>query len=558
MPSILPVALSVIVVATTPLLGVAFYYVCIVPRFNPLRKLAGPPVRWLFDNHMSFLLNPYRSPKAHSTFVQKYGRHVRIRGLGPWDDRLLPLDPVSVAHVLKNSTIYEKPWQSRRFITSLIGCGMLAAEGVVHKRHRRVATPAFSIQNLRSIVPVVFTKGNELREKWCEILDSSGNTGEGVRIDVCHWISRATFDVIGLAGFEYHFNAIQNESDELFHAYKEMFEIAVSQSDGLRTVIGIYIPLINEFFPDERVKTVKRCQEVIERVAGKLIQQKKSRIVEGEETGLGYAGKDLLTLLIKSNLATDLPPDQRISDEDILHNINTFMFAGSDTTSLALTWTLYLLAKHPGVQRRLQAELLEAAPSPPVSRLTSDEIESLYIVLSDLPYLNDVVRESLRLIPPVHSSLRVATRDDEIPISCPIRLRDESISDQKSIRIAKGSLVHVPIEAFNLDKEIWGKDAWDFNPDRWGTLPEAVSALPGIFSNLLTFSAGPRSCIGMRFSMIEMKTFLYLLLTNFVFSATDEEIFKANVVLTRPYITGQFKAGSQCPLLVKRYTRQND
>lgn len=554
MPStILRVVFSVVFVAATPLLGVGFYYVFIAPRFNPLRKLAGPPVRWLFDNHLSFLLNPYRSPKAHATFVRKYGRHVRIRGLGPWDDRLLPLDPVSVAHVLKNSMVYEKPWQSRRLITSLIGCGMLAAEGVVHKRQRRVATPAFSIQNLRSFVPVVFTKGNELREKWCEMVDSSGNTSEGVKIDVCHWISRATFDVIGLAGFDYHFNAIQNESDELFHAYKEMFEIAVSQSNGLRTVIGIYIPLFNVIFPDERVQTIKRCQEVIERVAGKLIQQKKARILGGEESGLGYAGKDLLDLLIQSNLATDLPPDQRISDADILHNINTFMFAGSDTTSLALTWTLYLLAKHPEVQRRLRAELLEAAPATPVSRLTSEETESLYNVLSNLPYLNDVVRESLRLIPPVHSSLRVATRDDEIPTSYPVRLLDGTISHQKSIRIAKGTFVHVPIEAFNLDKEIWGEDAWDFNPDRWGTLPEAVSALPGLFSNLLTFSAGPRSCIGMRFSMIETKTFLYLLLTNFVFSETDSEIFKANVVLTRPYVTGQFKAGSQCPLLVERY-----
>jgi len=77
---------------------------------------------------------------------------------------------------------------------------MLAAEGIMHKRQRRVATPAFSIQNLRSIVPVVFSKGNELQAKWCEILDSSEDASKGVEIDVCHWISRATFDVIGLAG----------------------------------------------------------------------------------------------------------------------------------------------------------------------------------------------------------------------------------------------------------------------------------------------------------------------------------------------------------------------
>lgn len=105
-----------------------------------------------------------------------------------------------MSHVLKSSTVYEKPWQSRRLISGLIGCGMLAAEGHVHRRQRRVATPAFSIQNLRALVPLVFRKGNELRDKWSEHLEGSPTTEEGVEIDVCHWISRATFDVIGLAG----------------------------------------------------------------------------------------------------------------------------------------------------------------------------------------------------------------------------------------------------------------------------------------------------------------------------------------------------------------------
>lgn len=534
------------------------YHVIIAPRFNPLRRLAGPPLNGPLHNHMSPVLDPFRSPKTHAAYVEKYGRNVRIRGLGPWDERLLPLDPVSVAHVLKNSTIYEKPWQSRRLITSLIGCGMLAAEGHVHKRQRRVATPAFSIQNMRALVPLVFSKGEELKDKWMSMSQAAKegqsaserqNSGQ-VEIDVCHWISRATFDVIGLAGFDYHFNAIQNESDELFAAYKEMFEIAVSQGDGVRTVLGIYFPIVNSLFPDKRAKTVYRCQETIRRVAGKLVQQKKTRIMDGEKSGSAYAGKDLLSLLLKSNIATDLPPDQRISDEDILHNINTFMFAGSDTTSLALTWTFLLLAKNPDLQTRLRMELLSIVPTTPISRLSPEEIESLHNTLQNLPYLNNVCRESLRLVPPVHSSLRVATQDDEIPVSYPVHLSDGTISEQKSISVPKGCFVHVPVEAFNLDKGMWGPNAWDFDPDRWDNLSEDVLSLPGLYSNLLTFSAGPRSCIGMRFSMIEMKTFLYILLTTFTFAETDKRIYKANVVLTRPYVSGQFKKGSQCPLII--------
>lgn len=167
--------------------------------------------------------------------------------------------------------------------------------------------------------------------------------------------------------------------------------------------------------------------------------------------------------LVKSNVATDLPEDQQISDEDILNNINTFMFAGSDTSSLTLTWTVLLLAQHPAVQDCLRAELLTVIqPSTDAADLTDEEINSLYSQISDLPYLHNVVRECIRLIPPVHSSIRVATQDDEIPTSTPIILANGSTSTRTTISVPKGSFVHVPVEGFNLDSEFWGEDSWEF------------------------------------------------------------------------------------------------
>ena len=81
---------------------------------------------------------------------------------------------------------------------------MLAAEGQMHKRQRRVSTPAFSIQNMRALVPVTFQKGVELRDRWLALIAEAQSGTEagkqGARLDVCHWVSRATFDVIGLAG----------------------------------------------------------------------------------------------------------------------------------------------------------------------------------------------------------------------------------------------------------------------------------------------------------------------------------------------------------------------
>lgn len=126
------------------------------------------------------------------------------RRLFQWETRLLPLDPVTVAHVTKNPTIYEKPAPSRRLIEGLIGCGMLAAEGPVHRRQRRVATPAFSNQNMRALVPLVFNKGEELKDRWMGLIQEQAvdnlEKPKGIRLDVCHWVSRATFDVIGIAG----------------------------------------------------------------------------------------------------------------------------------------------------------------------------------------------------------------------------------------------------------------------------------------------------------------------------------------------------------------------
>ncbi|KAF7336330.1 Cytochrome P450 [Mycena venus] len=280
-----------------------------------------------------------------------------------------------------------------------------------------------------------------------------------------------------------------------------MFEVAISQGTTFRQLLSIYLPTINQLFPDTTVRTVQRCQEVIHRVAGRLIQEKKQKIAEGEKSGDSYDGKDLLTLLLKSNTAADLPPEHRISDDDILNNINTFMFAGSDTSSLSLTWTLLLLAQNPGIQDQLRTELLSVAQEFPrdLSELSEDQIQSLHSALSGLPFLHNVTRESLRLIPPVHSTLRVATQNNEIPTLYPVASRSGTVNETKhSFIVPKGTFVHLSIEAFNLDRAVWGEDAWEFKE-------------------------------------------------------TEDKITKQNVILTRPYVSGKFKDGTQCPLLVSRF-----
>lgn len=124
-----------------------------------------------------------------------------------------------------------------------MGNGLLAAEGAMHRRQRRVANPAFSAQNMRALVPTVFGIAEALRERWAAEVD-----GDRATLDVFNWIGRATFDVIGLAGFEYHFNALESEKDELFMAFRDMFEVTMAQTHIGRTILGGLFPFLDQLF----------------------------------------------------------------------------------------------------------------------------------------------------------------------------------------------------------------------------------------------------------------------------------------------------------------------
>ncbi|KAI0035888.1 cytochrome P450 [Vararia minispora EC-137] len=521
---------------------------------DTLPELHSPLGADWIGGHLSYVSHPAHSPPLHKRWVEQYGRNMRIQGVHPWDQRLLSLDPVSIHHIMKNAHgIYEKPPSLRAQVGKFIGFSLLATEGALHRRQRRVANPAFSVPNLRGLVPLVFGLSEQIRDRWLTMEAESAaeqtDGKSGLVLDIVNWMARATFDVIGLAGFDYHFDAIQHETDELFIAYREMFEIGVAQEQKTRSIWGVVFPFIIRIFPDTYNIVLNRSHEIINRVARQLISEKKARIAEADARGELYAARDLLTLLLRSNASIDIPPEQRISDDDIMHTINTFLFAGMDTTSLALTWAIVLLAKHQDLQKRLRGELFEVERPADMS----DELaQDFWKALNNLPFLDHVCRETLRLMAPVHTLLRAAMADDVIPTMKPFVGSDGKTHEHFTIR--EGTIVHIPVEGINLDKKFWGEDAWKFNPDRWSCLPESVASLSGIYANTLTFSAGPRSCIGQRFSIIEMKLFLYTLMRAFTFDEDQEaRVVKANVGLIRPYVIGRRKDGSRCPLVVRSY-----
>ncbi|KAG9125473.1 hypothetical protein FRC07_007468 [Ceratobasidium sp. 392] len=515
-----------------------------------MKKLPGPKSTGLFGNHMGLVMNANATPNTCDRLIKAYGKTIRVDGFGSWDPRFYTLDHRALTYILNNSNKYQKPWQSRRVIGGLIGYGMLATEGATHRLQKKVITPAFSSGNLRDFLPIFFDKAKELLHQWNDLMESSTQDDKKVlssEIDVYHWMARAAFDMIGLAGFDYAFNAIQNEDNPVYIAYKRMFGMSLDQERGfLNTILSVYCPWFYKIFPDEATKAVTASHKVIYSTCKELVETKREAVLKEMEYGnKDEPAKDLLSRLLKSNLSTAIPESQRLPDSDLMDNINTMLFAGSDTTSLALAWTLHLLALHPDIQTSLRADLVSlkhsvADPSDP----------ALFSALDELPQLDNVIRESLRVIPPVHSSLRVAMEDDIIPTADPVRMHDGTINTN-GVYIKKGTYVYVALEGMNMLRDVWGEDAPEFRPTRWDNLPEAVKQNPGIYGGIMTFSHGPRACIGVRFSVMIMKTFLYFLLTTYRFEPVMR-VTKENHVMVRPHPNGEWRKPSKLPLRVIR------
>ncbi|KIK32337.1 hypothetical protein CY34DRAFT_101741, partial [Suillus luteus UH-Slu-Lm8-n1] len=96
-----------------------------------------------------------------------------------------------------------------------------------------------------------------------------------------------------------------------------------------------------------------------------------------------------------------------------------------------------------------------------------------------------------------------------------------------------------------------------FNPDRWASLPEVASQVPGVWGHLMTFLGGPRACIGYRFSLVEMKALLFTLVRAFEFELAVPalDVGKRTTLVQRPFLRSDPKSKSQLPLLVKPYRK---
>ncbi|KAH9483655.1 Cytochrome P450 monooxygenase 169 [Psilocybe cubensis] len=506
---------------------------------SPLRALPGPPSSsWIYGNMKE--IYEAENSVLHEKWVEEYGSTITYKAYFGMN-RFYTTDVKAVNHILMNDYIYQKPEQTRFALSRVLGNGVLVVEEDKHKQQN----PAFGPAHIRELTEIFVDKAIELRDVWKREIDSQGETG---RVEILSWLSKMTLDVIGQAGFNYKFNALSNAKSELNDAFSILFQSSTRIS--LLGLIKVFIPALR-FIPSEGDAKAKAAMTTMKRVANELLRDSKMGLMaEDNNTKMNnksLKGRDLLSLLLRANTSKDLPAHQRMSDEDVMAQVPTFLVAGHETTSVATTWALYALCLDIGIQDKLREELLAVGTDNP----TMDELNSL-------PYLDAVVRETLRVHSPVGSTIRVAVKDDIIPLGKPVRDRNGKLLD--GIPVRKGQSFLIPVLALNRDKSIWGSDAGEFKPERWQNTPPRAGSIPGVWGNMMSFLGGPRACIGYRFSLVEMKALLFTLIRAFEFElgVPKEDIIKKTSLVQRPLLKSDMAAGNQMPLILKPVSRISD
>ncbi|KAJ7279322.1 cytochrome P450 [Mycena rebaudengoi] len=507
----------------------------------PLRHLPGPKsTHWFYGN----LRDIQRADNSvlHEQWVQKYGPVLKYKAfLGL--TRLYTHDAKALNHFLVNSYIYQRPEPTRYTLTRVLGPGLLITEEDVHKRQRKIMNPAFGAPQVRELTGIFVEKSIQasLRDIWVAQAEHEGGVA---RVEIGSWLTKATLDIIGLAGFHHKFDSLSAEDtanpNELAKAFSTMLKAGTKMS--YFRILQLRFPVFRRI-PTELDKLMEISRATTMRIARQLLQESKKEAAESGTFDNGGYRRDLLSLLVRANTAKDIPAHQQLSDDDFLAQVPTFLVAGHETTSSATTWALFALTQNTAAQARLRKELLGLSTDNP----TMDELNAL-------PFLECVVRETLRLYAPVPTTIRVATRDDIVPLSAPFTDLNGKIHE--TLKITKGQTVLIPILAMNRDQNIWGSDAMEFIPERWET--PISNSVPGVWGNMLTFLGGPRSCIGFRFSLVETKALLFTLIRAFEFelAVPAHDIRSKTSIVQRPVLRSDPEAGPQLPLLVKPYVRQ--
>ena len=328
----------------------------------------------------------------------------------------------------------------------LMGNGLVTADGPVHLRQRRLMQPQFHHSRISGFAEVMtdFTRRHE--ETWRDVQ----------RVDIAQEMNELTLRIVVKTLFGLELPDAIRRIGEAFEVSNDYITARGNQPLSVRNLLHrLPVPLTRRF---------KRGLAYLDETVYGLIEQRRQS---------GLDGDDLLSLLLSvRDEEADNSEDAVMTDLQVRDEAITLFAAGHETTAVALTWTWYLLATHPEIQRRFQVELDDALGG---RTPTPDD-------LSNLPFTGQVLTESMRLYPPIWSTGRMTFQ--------PITLG--------GWEIPAGAALVAPQLIVQRDPR-WFDDPLEFRPDRW--TPEFRENLPRFA--YYPFGGGPRLCIGEGFAWME-------------------------------------------------------
>jgi enediyne biosynthesis protein E7 len=393
----------------------------------------GPPAHWLLG-HIPEFRSDLLGLLTRSALT--YGDVVRFR-LGPQVVHLVN-HPDHVEHVLqRNARNYDKRTRSAQFIRSITGESLLTSNGETWQRERRLLQPSFHQRNIAQFAEQMTAAAQAMLTRWRPIAATGGT------LDVASEMMQLTYTIVGRTLFSAEVGADADAVEEsvqllLPHIFQKLGRI-FNWPDWVPTAE-------NRRFR----QALRRLDAIVYRIIAE--HREKPEL------------NDLLSMLLQ---ARNPETGEGFTDAELRNETITLLLAGHETTANALTWTFYLLAQHPDVEARLRAEVLE---------VLGDRLPTL----ADLPRLTFtkmVIRESMRLYPPIWIIERHAIAEDVIG----------------GFRIPTNSAVVVAPYALHRHPAFW-KDAEKFDPTRF------ESGVPAAY---IPFGAGARYCIGSEFAMME-------------------------------------------------------
>ena len=449
-----------------------------------------PPAKsphWL-TGHLGEFRPDEESLLVTNNFLHSNGYKCAAGWMGPTIVVVSACYPDSVKRMLKEPKlrrVYDllDPW---------LGKGLLTIEdGPKWQRNRHLLTPAFHYGILSGYVSVYNGCLGQLFQKW----DTSAKLNEPVL--VFDTVSKLSLDIILQCsfGFESKCQQAGNRSAYIEGVYQ------LSDSIAKR----FFNPLYHYdwlFFLTPAGRKMKHACKIIHTHTELIIKERRKALGIASGNKRFTSNADLLNIVGKSRHLDFLDILLTAADEngvglteiEIRNEVDTFLFEGHDTTTSAMSWTLYCLAKHPEHQEKVREE---------VRRVLNGRQSLVYEDLKDLKYTQWCIKEAMRLYPPVFLFFREASREIEV----------------EGIKIPKGVWLSIVTYHLHHNPHIWP------NPEKIDPLTFEPSNAKGRDPYAyLAFSAGPRNCIGQNFAINEEKVVVASILNRYRLSVLKDHV----------------------------------